>query len=221
LQIVNCRMRIDTVVLVLLSALSWAGVSVVLSAEIIDRVLAVVAGQLIMQSDVAAARGLGLVSSATAPDATRETLSRLIDRALILAEVDRYAPPEPEAAAVDREIQAVRARLPSAQAFEAVLKRVGIDEQHLRETLRQDLRIRAYLDQRFTVAAPGEEDLRRYYRDHAGMFTRNGTQVPFEEVRPDVARAVTAERQRALVDEWIAGLRRRAEIVDLYSPPQP
>jgi hypothetical protein len=122
------------------------------SAETIDRVLAVVAGQLITLSDVTAARDLGLQSAAGAADPVRAILAQLIDRELVLAEVDRYAPPEPATQAVDREVQRVRVRFPSPEAFNAALARSGIDEQHLRETLRQDLRMTAYLDQRFARA---------------------------------------------------------------------
>jgi hypothetical protein len=151
----------------------------VVAAETIDRVLAVAAGQLITLTDVNAARDLGLVPPGDAADPIRAILTKLIDRELILAEVDRYAPPEPGADAVDAEVRIVRARFPSQQAFEATLARSGIDEKHLRETLREDLRIRAYLDQRFTVP-------------------------------------VGDQPRQALIDEWIAGLRRRAEITDLY-----
>jgi hypothetical protein len=105
-------------------------------------------------------------------------LLRLIDRALELDEVDRYAPPEPSAEAVDREVQVVRARFPSAAGFDAALARAGLDLQRLRETVRENLRVQAYLDQRFVAAA---------------------------------------DRRQQLVDDWLAGLRRRAEIVDLYS----
>ena len=65
--------------------------------EIIDRMMAVVAGDLIMMSDVAAAVEFGLVPPAPAADVTRTVLSQLIDRSLMLAEVERYAPPEPTA----------------------------------------------------------------------------------------------------------------------------
>ena len=147
-------------------------------AEIIDRVLAVVNGDLITLSDVTAARDLGLVAPGNAADPVRAVLSQLIDRALELDEVDRYAPPEPSAETVDVEAQAVRARFPSQAAFEAALARSGLDTAHLREILRENLRVRAYLDQRFVAA------------DH---------------------------RRQQLVDDWLAGLRRRAEIVDLYS----
>lgn len=154
-----------------------------LAGEILDRVLAVVAGQLIMLSDVTAARELRLVSLDATADPVGAVLAKLIDRELVLAEVDRYAPPEPTAEAVDREIAAVRARFPTQEAFDQTLARSGFDEAHLRETLREDLRIRAYLDQRFTMPASGSE-----------------------------------ERRQALVDEWVAGLRRRADIIDLYLP---
>ena len=46
-------------------------------------------------------------------DRVRDVLSQLIDRELQLAEVDRYAPPEPSAAEVDREVQIVQARFAS------------------------------------------------------------------------------------------------------------
>jgi hypothetical protein len=184
--------------------------------EVIDRVLAVAAGNLILLSDVNAARDLGLVAPGEAPDPLREILSRLIDRALVLAEVDRYAPPEPDAAAVDQAVEAVRARFATPEALAAALARVGISETHLRETRRGDLRIRAYLEQRFTVAQPGEEELGRYYRDHPELFTRNGQLVPFAGARQDVVQAAVADRRRTLANDWIAGLRRRADVIDLY-----
>jgi hypothetical protein len=129
------------------------------SAETIDRVLAVVAGQLIMLSDVNAARDLGIVTPAPGSDQTGSVLARLIDRELMLAEVDRYAPAEPETADIDREFAAVRGRFPSEKAFEDVLARSGFDAAHVREIVRQNLRLRAYLDQRFT--APDGDNSRR------------------------------------------------------------
>jgi hypothetical protein len=145
--------------------------------EVIDRVLAVVAGQLITLTDVKAAIDLRLQATDGAADPVRAVLTKLIDRELVLAEVERYAPSEPTAESVDREVERVRARFESQEALEAALARSGIDDKHLRETLRQDLRIRAYLDQRFTAAS---------------------------------------DRRQAVLDDWMAGLRRRGEVMDLY-----
>jgi hypothetical protein len=185
--------------------------------EIIDRVLAVAGGYLIMQSDVMAATDLGLVSPGTAADPTREVLSRLIDRALVLSEVDRYAPPEPGADAVDRAVLAVRSRFASPDEMARAMARVGMNEAHLRETLRQDLRIRAYYEQRFTVAPPADEELGRYYREHPESFRRDGALIAFADVRQEIVQTMIADRRRSLAEEWIAGLRRRAEVVDRYA----
>ena len=121
------------------------------AAETIDRVLSVVAGQLIMLSDVTAVRDLGIVPATTGDDPVGSVLAKLIDRELMLVEVDRYAPPEPENAEIDREVVVVRAKFPSEKAFNDVLARSGFDLAHVREIVRQNLRLRAYLDQRFTV----------------------------------------------------------------------
>ena len=172
LRIANCGLRIGVALVIVTVAIGRA------RAETIDRVLALVAGQLITLSDVTAARDLGLQTSGDASDPVRAILTKLIDRELVLAEVDRYAPPEPAADAVDGEVQRVRARFGSQSAFDAALARSGIDEKHVRETVRQDLRMRAYLDQRFT----------------------------------------SGDRRQALIDDWMAGLRRRGDVIDLYLP---
>ena len=122
-------------------------------ADTIDRVLAVVAGQLITLSDLNAMRDLGIITPApNSADPTGDVLAKLIDRELMLAEVERYAPPEPESADIDREVAVVRARFPSQKAFDDVLARAGFDLGHVREIVRQNLRLKAYLDQRFAVA---------------------------------------------------------------------
>ena len=209
-QIADLRLKIGVA---LTSAVLIGACVAIAHAEVIDRMLAVVAGDVVLQSDVRAAREFGLVSfDSSAPDADREVLGRLIDRALVLAEVDRFTPPEPDAVAVDRLVAAVRARFATDQQYAATLARVGIEERHLRERVRQDLRMTAYLEQRFTTAPPSEDDLSRYYREHPASFTRGGVLVPFETVRPEIVQAVTAETRRVVVDEWITGLRRRADI---------
>ena len=57
------------------------------SAEVIDRIVAVVGGQIISKSDVDVAVALGLAAN----------LQELIDRTLMLKEVRRVAPPDPAA----------------------------------------------------------------------------------------------------------------------------
>jgi hypothetical protein len=140
---------------------------------------------------------------------------RLVDRALMLAEVERYTPREPGDAAIEQKLEDVRSRFSSAEHFEAALARTGLNERQLRERLRQELRIAAYLDQRFPVAEPTDDDVLAFYRDQQGRFVRQGALAPLEQVREDVVQGIVAERRQMRIDDWIAGLRRRALIVDL------
>lgn len=150
--------------------------------EIIDRVLAVAGGDVITLSDVRVARELGLVEPGNAPDQIRAVLSQLVDRALVLAEVNRFVPPEPTTQAIAAALNTVEARFGTAPAFDTAMARLGVDRPFVRDLLREDLRIRAYLDQRFTSDTPGG--------------------------------------QRLLVDQWVAGLRRRSDVLDLYEPAE-
>src|SRR5262249_45940678 len=132
-----------------------AGVSSLASAdEVLDRVLAVAAGDVILLSDVRLAQTLQLVPDTGAADPDRAVLTALIDRALMLREVDRYAPPEPSADELDRSFNQIRDRAGSLVALSGVLSRAGLEQRQLREMLRQNLRIRNYLTQRFASDTP-------------------------------------------------------------------
>lgn len=179
-------------------------------AEIIDRILAVVNGALIMQSDVKLAVSLGLAPQSTATDAAAVPLDALIERRLVLEEVDRYAPPEPAAADVDRRFAEVQGR--AAGAFDAILRDSGISPEQLRRQLRDDLRIDAYLQQRFGGVQPSEGEIQQYYQDHQPSFTRNGSVRALDEVRDGIRAELVAIQRTAMIKDWIAGLRRRATI---------
>ena len=162
----------------MLVAITLAGARV--RAETIDRVLAVAGGQVILLSDVTAALDLGLVSDDGAADRIGAALAKLINRGLELVEATRYAPPEPATMPWSGSWPACadvsRPRRRSTPFFE----RSGLTDAQLRATLRENLRIRAYIAQRF---AGSEDDARRLM----------------------------------LIDEWVAGLRQRGDVVDLYA----
>jgi hypothetical protein len=177
------------------------------AADIIDRLLAVVNGTPITQSDVSGAVRLGLVAVPAVPDPGPAVLDRLIERQLMLAEVDRYTPPDPAEADVGRALEAVRARVGPA-ALEVILAQTGSGLEQLRRFLRDELRIQSYLQQRFGTIQPTESDVAQYYRDHTATFGGRSLQ----EVRDAVVAALTKERRDAVIRDWVAGLRRRANI---------
>ena len=186
-------------------------------AEVIDRILAVVDTQIVTLSDVRAALRLELVPEDVSVDPIGAVLQRLIDRRLMLAEVDRYAPPEPTPAAVDAAMAVVERRFKDALEMEIALNQSAMSREELRRYVRDTLRLETYFQQRFlTVAQPSEDEIQRYYRDHAAEFTVSGKPQPLETVRDTVRAAVIREQREVLVRQWVEGLRRRGSVQVLY-----
>ena len=186
------------------------------AVQMIDRVVAVVAGEPITLSDVVAAGRLGIVTAPAAGDGTQAVLDRLIERRLQLIEVNRYLPPEPSVEEIDKGVAAARARFATDAEYEAALRELGVSREQLRGAVRDSLRISSYLQQRFGGGyQPTDEDIARYYKLNAGEFARNGTPPPLAEVRDAVRARIVEVRMTALVREWIEGLRRRAEVTIL------
>ena len=189
-------------------------------AEIIDRTLAVVGGEIVLLSDANAAVKFGLIEVPAIGDEAglRAALNALVDRQLQLFEVNRYLPPEPSASAIDARVDAIRARLGEA-GFRAALAETGMAEAQVRSRIRDNLRIESYRAQRFGAALqPTDDDLLRYYRANEATFTKNGVLQPFDDVRAAVRDQLVRERSGALIAEWLDTLRRRAEIQILLAP---
>jgi len=189
-------------------------------AEIIDRTLAVVGGEIVLLSDANAAVKFGLIDVPAIGDEAglRAALNALVDRQLQLFEVNRYLPPEPAPSAIDARLGAIRARLGEG-GFRAALAETGMAEAQVRSRVRDNLRIESYRAQRFGAALqPTDDDLLRYYRANEATFTKNGVLQPFDDVRAAVRDQLVRERSGALIAEWLDTLRRRAEIQILLAP---
>lgn len=204
--------RPGVAVLALSVAASLAAGSAIFAQQLLDRIVARVGGAVITQTDVEAALALGVVDAEQGADRLAAATQALIDRHLLLAEVSRFPPVEPPAADVDAEV--ARMRLHAGPGLPALVERTGLDEARIREMARDTLRIRAYLDQRFgTTAQVTLQEARDYYEAHRQEFARNGAVRPFEEVEAAVRTAASAERRRRNVEQWIADLRTRGDVV--------
>jgi hypothetical protein len=200
-------------------ALVLVSLTVPVRAEIIDRVLAVVGSQVVTVSDVRAAQTFGFVPPGTTTDPTANVLAYLVNRELMLGEVDRYSAPDPDRALLDRRMAQIRAGFQSADQYEQALARTAMTEGRLRTMVTDNLRIETYLDQRFGAPAqPTPDEVQRYYREHPGEFTRGGQLAPFDEVQQSAQRTLTADRKRALIADWLDRLRRRAFVTILGKP---
>ena len=180
--------------------------------ELIDRVLAVVEGQVIMLSDVRAHMDLRLIAPPHAADPTL-VLTALIERQLILDEAARFveAPPSDE---VEARLAEVVRRVGETEAFQERLLRVGFTVDDLRQVLRGDLRIERYLARRFVSARqPTEDEVAVYFRDHADEFLTDGVLPSFDAARGEARRRLSEGLRQERIDDWVASLTARADVV--------
>ena len=188
------------------------------SGELIERTMAIVGGQVITLSDVRTVMALGMVDQARAGSIDAAT-EQLVDRLLVLREVQRYLPPEPSDAQIDAELDKIRLRVSQGQ-LTAALNAGGFSEARLRSWLRDDVRIAAYLGQRFAaVGVPSDEDVRAYFTSHRDEFDRK--QQSFDAAANDIRDRLSGERRAQLITDWIQDLRRRTTIVELWKAPPP
>ncbi len=175
---------------------------------LLDRTLALVGGQPITLSDARAAIAFGLVEDAKASMA--DVTAQLVDRELILREVQRYAPSAPEPSQVDARLDGIRKRVDGP--LTAALDAFGFTEARLRAWVRDDLRAEAYLAQRFASAsAPTDTELAAAYARQRAEFDK--ANITFEQAAPILRDLLIETRRRELVVDWLSDLRRRTDVV--------
>jgi len=182
--------------------------------ELLDRTLALVGGQPITLSDARAAIALGLVTADRSPDPIPGVTAQLVDRELMLREVQRYAPPSPAESAVDARLGEIAARFADGAALERILDQHGFTPARLRAWVRDDLRTQAYIAQRFASAStPTEAELSATYQRTRPEFDKQG--LAFEQAVPILRERLITSRRNELVADWLSDLRRRTDVVIL------
>jgi hypothetical protein len=155
---------------------------------------------------------LGLVPADRSADPIPGITARLVDRELILREVQRYAPAPPSPSAVDARLEEIQKGLADAAAMARVLELYGFTETRLRAWVRDDLRTQAYLAQRFASAStPSDTEVAQAYARARAEFDKAGQ--TFEQATPIIRERLVASRRAELIADWVSDLRRRTDVV--------
>jgi hypothetical protein len=182
--------------------------------QLLDKVVARVGSASITLTDVQAAMAFGLVEGPPGDDPMKAAVQQMIDRQLMLAEVVRFPPAEPDAAAIAAQVEKQKAAAGSRLA--TVMQSTGLDDERIRDLARDTLRIQAYLTQRFgAVVQVTDDEAAEYFRTHRTEFMRNGALMSQAEAMPQARERAAAERRRSTIARWLSDLRARAEIVVL------
>lgn len=167
----------------------------------VDRLVAVVEQRALTASDLRLAIRLGSIPGNAANDAA--LVEQLVTRELIRAEAERFAVVEPTAAEIDARLTLLAGGRQVA-AWLDELASLGASPDRIRRMVADDLRIVAYVEQRFTTAAQPTD------AEAAARATAGGSTTP-EDVAA-ARHALVAERRQVLIDDWVTGLRRRAAV---------
>jgi len=182
-------------------------------AELVDRIVAIIDREVVTLSEAEQASEIARARTGAAAAPLVSVVERLIESRLVEREVERFTgePVSPEL--VDGALQEVRARFPSETAFREMLTRNGLSEEELRATLRRQIGVAEYLEQRFRpLTFVTEEQIEVYYRDEL-LASLEGRPLPeLSEVSESIRRVLEELAFNARVEEWIDGLKGRARI---------
>ena len=172
------------------------------SAQLEDRILAVVDEDPILDSDVERLVALGLIAPkpGESDDAfRRRLLEELIEQRLRFHAIERFGFEEVPVAAVDEQVAAIRARFPDQGSFAAELARLGLNERGLRQLLTRQLMVLTYVEERLGPRIfVRTEEIESYYRDVlTPKLKAGGAEVPpIEEVRDQMWGYIVWQQQQ-------------------------
>lgn len=196
---------------------------------VVDKMVAIINGdgarpELITYSDLLWQMALQPDTPLSPPrsDDLNRALRLVEDQRLILQEARKLPTIEP----TDEEVRAALAdlvKLFPPTEFERRLRAVGfssIEDERLREIVRQRVAIEKYLDFRFrSFTVVSTEEVANYYRDvYVPRFRQRnpGVIVPkLDQVRNDLERSLTESKIESDTDAFLDTARERAEIVIL------
>jgi hypothetical protein len=211
------RLRVS--VLVCLAA--FACVSLQTNAQVVDRMLATVNGELITESDVCWELALDpdLQPLELSIENKRLMLERIIDQRILGQEAAKIPQNDP----TDDQIRDYRnhelvARFGSQAALLARTRAVGLDAATLREIIARRLVLLKYIDFRFrSFVLVQPDEIERHYRDVAlpRMKNRGGNIRSLDEMRAEIEKVLSDEKINAELDRFLDEARDKAQIVHL------
>ena len=208
--------RFDIVVLALLLLACGAA-----AQQVMDRVVATVNGQPILQSDWdLEMRYEAFMDNrhAGTDDARRAAaLERVIDQQLLREQMKGNEPQVSDAEVADK-IAQVRKQTPGAETdngWRRALANAGLEEDDFRERVAAQLELLRFIDQRLRPSVHIEaKAIETYYRDNflPELRQRGGSEVPLAEVSSRIEEILTQQQMDQVLSSWLKDLRRSGAI---------
>jgi len=191
----------------------------------LDRVVAIVNSDLILESDVDAEERFAAFQpfSEPKPASRDELIERLIDRALIEQQMKLQPEPPVPYAEVDAELNTLRKAIPKCSSYrcetdagwQKFVADQGFTVDEVRDRWRQRMEVLRFIEERFRMGIRIlPSDIDEYYKKTMlPMYRKEGVTPPAEETLADrIQEILLQQRVTALMDDWLNALRAQGTV---------
>lgn len=200
-----------------LMVLSVVGVWPARAQKVVDRIVARVEEEVILQSDVEQlARYQVLVDGKAESDAA--ILDRLIDQWIVRKEAEASRFPVASDVDVERGMQRLMRSFAKREDFEAQREKSGLSEAEVRQIVTEQVFLSNYLDSRFRPTVQVDEQAIKDFYEQAVIPRANARgQAPpsFETARDVIQEALIQKGINEQADKWLKESRDRLSIMKL------
>ncbi|MGA8940622.1 MAG: peptidylprolyl isomerase [Acidobacteriaceae bacterium] len=199
--------------------------------EQVDRVVAIVNGDLILDSDVDRERRFAALlpyGETAGPYSRDAAIERLINRELILQQLQLQPGTNVTQEAASRDLDELRKSIPTCKEYhcetkagwDKFLATEGFTEESLTTMWRQRMDVLAFIELRFRMGIKVEPaEIREYYEktllpQYAALQV---TPPPVHEISGRIQEVLLQQRVSKLLDDWLDSLRAQGNVVVLHS----
>jgi SurA N-terminal domain len=179
-------------------------------AELVDRIVASVNNEVITLSELERAVRFNVALGGKNEDKLRtETLEGLINRHLLIQEAYRLKFVEVSNQDINAEIEKLKMRLGSDNAFADFLARLDITREQLGRMLGERLLVEKFIEKKIGLYVHvSRDEARDYFNNHPAEFKDKR----FEEVQKVVTAMLTGQKLEQQAAQYLAELRSKANI---------
>jgi hypothetical protein len=186
----------------------------VCAQEVVDRIVARVETEIILQSDV---RQLSRYQAFLdgKPQSDAEILNRLIDQWIVRSEAGVARFPQPSEEDVNRSIERLKRSFSSPEEFQTRQRQSGITDDDIRRFVRAQLYLSNYLDSRFRPSTQiDEKAIEEFYRSQVvpRAESRKQTAPTLENARDFIQEALVQQAINEQADRWLKESRSRVRV---------
>ncbi|HLI78001.1 MAG TPA: hypothetical protein VKV02_13735 [Acidobacteriaceae bacterium] len=197
----------------------------------VDRVVAIVNGQIVLDSDVQEEHRFEAIQpypgSADTESTRDREIERLVNRALILQQARLQSQDTITDADVDKEIDNLRKTLPGCKAGDCstdagwarYLSSKGFSVVEFRTRWKQRMEVLAFIQERFAAGTSVTEgQVREFYQNTMlPQYKKAGTRpAPFASVEARIREVLQQQQVSSLLRDWLQSLRAQGSITVLH-----